>query len=648
MSANVKIYTTDWCGYCSAALSLLKSKGVTFEKIDVDGNAKLRRWLVEQTGRTTVQQIVLPVRIPIKSILINEIHYNPARNEIPAEFIELYNPLTTAVDLTGWRFSNGVEYTFPVGSTIAPGGYLVIAQDPATMLGLYGVTALGPWTGGLNSDGEAVELRNHGNAVVDEVDYGVVSPWPAASNGNGPSMELLNPSLNNDLGSNWRPSAQAAGTFTWLAPASPGWKYRKGTAAQGEASSPVTAWRAPVFVEDATWLTGTLPIGTAMTASVKAETGIAAINTILTDMTAASYRSVNLRKTFTITGAVPRTVLLRVLHNDAAIVWINGVEAVRLSIRPGDKTYNTNDYYEQGNTPWSEIVLANANQLFVEGTNVIAIQGFAKAPQVRTSQDDSAVYGNADFAIDAEIKSVPDGLPTPGAVNSVLATNAAPAVREVAHTPTAPTAADPLVVTAKVTDPQGVQSVQLLYQIVAPGALIPARLPLTATQLLANPDAVRPLNSAFENPANWTTVAMTDPGGASGDTAGDANYRGIIPAQPHRTLIRYRILVTDLAGQSALLPYADDPALNWAAFSYNGVPDYVSGANTFTSAQLTTVPVYQFLMREADRIADLHRLFVDPEWPRQLRAMARQFVLEELGISLAVAQGLEVLDQRLR
>ncbi len=59
MPANVKIYTTDWCGYCSAAISLLKSKGVKFEQIDVDGDAKMRRWLVEQTGRTTVPQVFI-------------------------------------------------------------------------------------------------------------------------------------------------------------------------------------------------------------------------------------------------------------------------------------------------------------------------------------------------------------------------------------------------------------------------------------------------------------------------------------------------------------------------------------------------------------------------------------------------------------
>jgi glutaredoxin 3 len=59
MAANVKIYTTDWCGYCSAALRLLRGKGIEFEQIDVDGDAKMRRWLVEATGRTTVPQIFI-------------------------------------------------------------------------------------------------------------------------------------------------------------------------------------------------------------------------------------------------------------------------------------------------------------------------------------------------------------------------------------------------------------------------------------------------------------------------------------------------------------------------------------------------------------------------------------------------------------
>ena len=60
--AEVKIYTREWCGYCTAALRLLRKKGVAFEHIDTTGDPDKRRWLVEATGRTTVPQIFIDGR----------------------------------------------------------------------------------------------------------------------------------------------------------------------------------------------------------------------------------------------------------------------------------------------------------------------------------------------------------------------------------------------------------------------------------------------------------------------------------------------------------------------------------------------------------------------------------------------------------
>jgi glutaredoxin 3 len=59
--AHVKIFTTSWCGYCHAALRLLKTKGVAFEQVDA-GDSKTRRWLREVTGRSTVPQIFIDGR----------------------------------------------------------------------------------------------------------------------------------------------------------------------------------------------------------------------------------------------------------------------------------------------------------------------------------------------------------------------------------------------------------------------------------------------------------------------------------------------------------------------------------------------------------------------------------------------------------
>ncbi|MGU3464855.1 glutaredoxin 3 [Methylobacterium sp. C33D] len=54
----VTIYTTAWCPYCSAAKSLLKEKGVTFQEIDVERVQGARTAMIERAGgRTSVPQI---------------------------------------------------------------------------------------------------------------------------------------------------------------------------------------------------------------------------------------------------------------------------------------------------------------------------------------------------------------------------------------------------------------------------------------------------------------------------------------------------------------------------------------------------------------------------------------------------------------
>jgi len=57
------------------------------------------------------------------------------------------------VDLSGWYFSDGINFTFPAGTSMAGGAYRVVAQDPAAVQGKFGMSALGPWTRTLNNEG---------------------------------------------------------------------------------------------------------------------------------------------------------------------------------------------------------------------------------------------------------------------------------------------------------------------------------------------------------------------------------------------------------------------------------------------------------------------------------------------------------------
>ena len=56
---QVVIYTGMMCGYCSAALRLLKDKGVDFTEIKVSMHADKRREMIERSGRHTVPQIFI-------------------------------------------------------------------------------------------------------------------------------------------------------------------------------------------------------------------------------------------------------------------------------------------------------------------------------------------------------------------------------------------------------------------------------------------------------------------------------------------------------------------------------------------------------------------------------------------------------------
>ena len=86
-------------------------------------------------------------------------------------------------------------------------------------------------------------------------------------------------------------------------------------------------------------------------------------------------------------------------------------------------------------------------------------------------------------------------------------------------------------------------------------------------------------------------------GGFDGDAvAGDDLWSATLPAQAHRTLVRYRITVTDGLDLAARVPYSDDLARNFAYFVYDGVPDY----NGHAAATLETIPIYHIITRGED------------------------------------------------
>ena len=131
-------------------------------------------------------------------LVISEIMYHPRENtgySNQLEYIELFNSQAFDERIGGYRISGAVDYTFPQGTVLKSGAYLVVARNPSILQSFYSITGvMGPWVGantnGLPGDSGNVRLRNRQGAVLLEVPYEDKSPWPIAADGTGHSLVL--------------------------------------------------------------------------------------------------------------------------------------------------------------------------------------------------------------------------------------------------------------------------------------------------------------------------------------------------------------------------------------------------------------------------------------------------------------------------
>jgi len=143
---------------------------------------------------------------------ITEIFYNaPNAGSDTIEYIELHNSSSMMVDLNGYSFSQGINYTFPANTTVAPGMYIVVANDSTVMMDVFGVNTFEWTSGGLNNDGEDIQLDDSSAVMVDYVDYLDGGLWPTTADGDGYSMELCDITSDNTDPANWAAAVTSTG-----------------------------------------------------------------------------------------------------------------------------------------------------------------------------------------------------------------------------------------------------------------------------------------------------------------------------------------------------------------------------------------------------------------------------------------------------
>ena len=147
----------------------------------------------------------------VKNVVINEINYNSADDFDSGDWVEFYNNSDSPIDISDWFFKDNDDshiFTFPSGTILESSAYLVLGEESEKFIACYPdvTNFVGEMNFGLSGSGELIRLFDSEGQIVDSLTYSDKAPWPAEADGQGATLELFAPNLDNTNGENWRAS----------------------------------------------------------------------------------------------------------------------------------------------------------------------------------------------------------------------------------------------------------------------------------------------------------------------------------------------------------------------------------------------------------------------------------------------------------
>jgi hypothetical protein len=432
-----------------------------------------------------------------EDIVINEVMYNPISGLDDDEYVELHNRGGATVNLAGWRFESGIDYKFPAQASLAPGGYLVVAKNLARLLTNYpqlnAGNAFGDYRGTLANGGERLALSkpddvvstnefglretNVIHIVVSEVDYETGGAWGKWADGGGSSLELKDPDADLLRGASWGDSDESA-KAAWTQVSFTGRLDLGNNAYAPDRLFLGLLNEGECLVDDIELVKGA---GANLVGNPGFEAG----------KTGWSFFGNHAGSSVATTGAFAGTRCLQVRADGRLDTGPNSIRTAISGVVVGDTvTLRASVRWQRG---WPELLFR--------------------------------LHGNH-LEFPAQLP-VPANLGSPGQPNSRAVANAGPAIYEVTHTPALPRNNEAVLVTARVSDPDGVSTLNLRFRL--------------------------------DPQTSLTTVAMRDDGTQGDAVAGDGVYTARITGRSAGTLAAFRIESVDGAGAGAVFP-ANVPA----------------------------------------------------------------------------------------
>jgi len=383
-------------------------------------------------GAPDFHELEVPTRgatnaaLHIRDIVINEIMYNPISGSDDDEYVEIHNGGTNSVDLTYWRFIDGIGFSFPSNTIIQPGSNLVIAANATNLIAghplLNAANTLGNFSGRLANSGEKIVLArpedplfpSQGFLVVDEVAYSDGGLWGEWADGGGSSLELIDPRSDNRRAYNWADSDES-GKSAWTTITNSG-VLDNGSGANNEIQI--------MLLGRGECLIDSILVSQVGQTNIVPNPGFEAGT-----------------NDWTIQG---NHIDSNIETNDSH----SGINSFRIvASGAGDNSVNRIEADLAVDLPDNSNATISAHAKWVHGVPLVLLR----------------LHGNRLEA--AGELTTPDNLGTPGQPNSQPATNAAPAIWDVSHNPILPEAGEAVVVSCRAHDPDGLGGVQCIYRI---------------------------------------------------------------------------------------------------------------------------------------------------------------------------------------
>jgi hypothetical protein len=365
--------------------------------------------------------------------------YNPISGNNDDEYVEIYNRSSRAVNVSGWEVIIGISYVFStnsITSNMPAGAYWVIAKNPTNLMGIYTNlntnNTFGPYGGTLANGGERLsfaaadyDLVTVSNQTVNErlqvpisdVIYGDGGKWANWSDGQGSSLELIDPEADTHHPSNWADSNDT-----------------------GESQWTAIEWTGPVGETLGT------PVNDSLIIMLE---GLG--ECLVDEVEVRVDNGPNLVANGSFESGLSGWILEG--SHDFSTVENEGFAGSKsLHVRAGSRGDNQSNRILSA--PLASAIPPNAQNVSLRAKT----RWLRGHPELLLRLHGSATEAYGRMAL-------PRKLGTPGMANSRRIANAGPAIYEVKHSPLLPVAGAGVVVTARATDPQGIGALKLRYRV---------------------------------------------------------------------------------------------------------------------------------------------------------------------------------------